>query len=337
MHSDLMKRNRALIGFDLTREITESTNCFNGSGKAFLILSHSCVSIKDNPMLEFGIIGSENSHCANIARLCNIDQQAEARVTHVWGETPEFAKKAAEAGAIPTIVEDWKEMLGKVKGVMIDHRHAMPHFEVAKFFITNGVPCFVDKPFTFTLEQAKVLSDLAKEKNVPITSMSIIPLQQNFLENMKKVREMGQLANVITAGPVDLKSPYGGIFFYGIHQVDAVMDLVGTQIEQVEVIAHGTGGAAILQAANGVTITMNFFNSGHFGFHFAAVTDKGYHAWSHAMDEKPFLAGSKFFIEMFRTGKEPFAHERFLAPIAVLEAMAQSLQQGGRVHVAKVS
>ena len=62
-------------------------------------------------MLRMGIVGAENSHCRQIAKLCNLDKKVACRVTMVWGETPKYAKIAAEATDIPTIVGDWREML----------------------------------------------------------------------------------------------------------------------------------------------------------------------------------------------------------------------------------
>jgi predicted dehydrogenase len=289
-------------------------------------------------MLEFGIIGAENSHCVSIAKLCNVDKLIDARVTHVWGETPEFAAKAAAGGQIPNVVTDWKEMLGKVAGVMIDHRHAKPHYEVAKFFVSKGVPCFVDKPFTFSLKEAKALSSLARRKKVAITSFSVVPEQEHFHSNVAKIRaELGQLSHFISTGPVQFKSPYGGIFFYGIHQVDAAIEAVGSDVLKVMCKPNVKGGAAVLLFDNDVTVTMNFVENGHHGFHFAACGSTGYHAWSHQADQpSPYLRGAKTFTEMFRTGVEPIPHKRFIITIAVLEAMAKSLKTGAWVKVAKV-
>ena len=36
---------------------------------------------------------------------------------------------------------------------------------------------------------------------------------------------------------------------------------------------------------------------------------------------------------MFKTGKEPFTHERMLAPVATLEAMAKALKLSKAVRV----
>lgn len=284
-------------------------------------------------MLKIGIIGAENSHCKCIAKVCNVDKKVPARVVAVWGETAKFAKAAAEAGQIPRIVKDWRDLLGEVDGVMIDHRHAKYHAEVATFYVKNGVPCFVDKPFTFTLAEGKRLCALARKKKVPITSFSAIPLQKNFKALKKATAKLGKILVLNTSGPVDLKSKYGGVFFYGIHQVDTIIDLLGTEVNTVSLKTVGQNGVAMMIYKDGRIVTMNCLSG---AFHWSAFGEKGNVDWPFKGDDDLYLNSAKTFVKMFRTGKEPFTHKRLLAPIAVLEAMNKSLRQGGKtVRVAK--
>ena len=288
-------------------------------------------------MLKIGIVGAENSHCTQIAKLCNVSKKVPARAVAVWGEQPKFAKAAAANAQIPTIVKDWREMLGKVDGIMIDHRHPKYHAEVATFFVENGVPCFVDKPFTFTLAEGKALCALARTKKVPITGFSVIPMQKNFGQFCKALKKIGTVVSLSSLGPVDLKSKYGGVFFYGIHQVDAIVAALGTGADWVDVKRHGKGGAAVIGFRNGPVVTMNCINNGNWNFHWTAVGDKDVLDWTYKMDDLPYLTGARAFIKMFKTGVEPFAHERLLAPIAILEAMGKSLERGKRVKVGKLA
>ncbi len=287
-------------------------------------------------MLRIGIIGSENSHTAAIAKLCNVEKKVEARVEVVWGETPEFARSAAEGGQIPTIVKDWREMLGKVDGVMIDHRHAKYHAEPALFFVRNGIPAFVDKPFTFTLAEGKKLCALARRKKVPITSFSVLPMQQNFAAFKARAAELGAIRSVTTLGPADIRSEYGGVFFYGIHQVDAILELLGVSVQSVQVLKHGEDAIAFLTYKKGPMVTMTCVKSGVRQFHWSVAGEKGLLDWNHENDASPYLTGLSTFVKMFQTRQEPFEHKRFLAPIAVLEAMAKSVKSGRPVTVAKV-
>jgi predicted dehydrogenase len=287
-------------------------------------------------MLHIGIVGAENSHCVAIGKLCNMDRKVPCRVDMVWGEKPKFAKDAAAKAQIPTIVRDWREMRGKVDGVMIDHRHAAFHYEVAEFFVRNRVPCFVDKPFTFTLAEGRALCDLARKRKTPIVSFSTIPLQTNFGELKTAMGKLGKVVSFTSTGPVDLRSKYGGVFFYGIHQVDAIVELFGSRASWVNVQKHGNGGIATIAYQDGPIVTMNCVNNGNWNFHWSAVGDKDILDWPLVRDEFAYLTGARIFVKMFETGKEPFPHERLLGPVAILEAMAKSLRRGKPVRVAKL-
>ena len=286
-------------------------------------------------MLKLGIVGAENSHCLRIAELCNIKKAVACRATMVWGEAPRFAKASAAAGRIPTIVKDWRDMLGQVDGIMITHRHAKYHAEVARFFVNHGVPCFVDKPFTFTLAEGKSLCRLARKKRVAIVSFSVKVYHQTFRDFRKALKGIGKVRFFTSTGPVDLESTYGGVFFYGIHQVDPVIELFGNQVETASLHARGKDGVATLTYRNGPIVTINCARD-RGGFHASVVGDQGMLDWNFTNDPKPYIAGARLFTRMFRTGKAPIPYERMLAPVAVLEALAKSLKLGRPVKVAKV-
>jgi predicted dehydrogenase len=285
-------------------------------------------------MLRIGIIGAENSHCASVAKLCNVEKLLPVRVVAVWGETPKYAKAAAADAQIPEIVKDWRQMLGKVDGVMIDHRHPKYHAEPATFYVEHGVPCFVDKPFTYTVAEGRKLCELARRERVPITSFSAIVRQAGFAAFKKSVAKLGPIASLTSTGPVDLKSKWGGVFFYGIHQVDAIVELLGGGAETACVMRHGKGGVAILTYKEGPMVTINCIDNGNWTWHWSVVGPKDILDYTHQYDASPYLPGTRMFTTMFRTGKEPLSHERILAPIAILEALAKSLKTGRRVKVA---
>jgi len=162
-----------------------------------------------------------------------------------------------------------------------------------------------------------------------------LPLQRNFLAFRKAVAGKGRVLSLTTSGPADIRSKYGGIFFYGIHQVDAIIELLGPGVDRVHVQRHGPDAVATLFYRHGPMVTMYCIKEGTRAFHWSAVCTDGIVDWTHEHDaESPYLAGVRVFTRMFRSGKEPFPHGRFLAPVAVLEAMSRSLARGRPVKVA---
>ena len=227
-------------------------------------------------------------------------------------------------------------MFGKVDGVMIDHRHPKYHFEPAEFFLSRSVPTFVDKPFTFSMAEGKKLIALARRKKTPLTSFSVVPLQQNFADFKASVANLGEVFSLTTAGPADIESQWGGVFFYGIHQVDAIIDLLGVDVSTVQLLRHLENAIVFLTYNNGPMITLTCIKKGLDKFHWTAVGEKGIVDWTHQPDANPYLNGLQTFSKMFATKQEPFEARRILAPIAVLEAMSRSLKTAKAVKVAKV-
>ncbi|MDD4891480.1 MAG: Gfo/Idh/MocA family oxidoreductase [Phycisphaerae bacterium] len=287
-------------------------------------------------MIRMGIIGAENSHTAAIARIINVDKLIKGvQVVALWGETEEFARKAAEAGQVPTIVARHEEMLGKVDALMVDHRHAKYHLPAAAPFLEARVPLFIDKPFSYRYAEGKAFLARARKLSVPVTSFSVLPEQKAFRKFQAQLAKAGELQTLVTTGPCDICSPYGGVFFYGIHQVGAILKLVGTDVKTAQL--HAFKGAdrhtATLEYGNGLVVTMNLIKGYKGGFHFLAACEKGVISYPQQSDPNPYLAGAKKFTTMFKTGKEPEAHDDILAVVKVLEALETSVKSGKREKV----
>lgn len=285
-------------------------------------------------MLRIGMIGSENSHSKAVSKLINVEKLAgDVRVVSVWGETRQFAEETAAAGQIPKIVERPEEMIGEVDGVMIDHRNGKYHLPAATPFVKAGIPCFVDKPLSCSLAEGKRFLKLAKSKGVAVTSFSSIPTYESFRKFKEEVAALGQIFSGSSSGPCDLKSEYGGVSFYGIHQVDALVELFGMEITHVELRTNGPHGLGILYYKDGKMVTLNLMKGGAGRFHFMAHGEKQVAMRLIEGDPSPYLRSTNTWLEMMRTGKEPIEHRRMLAPVAILEALQKAYDTGKKVKL----
>jgi len=290
-------------------------------------------------MIRIGIVGAENTHSVAIAKTLNVERRVPGYgVTAIWGETATFAKDAAEAGRIPEIVRRPADMIGQIDGVVIDHRHARYHLPAAEPFLKAKLPMFIDKPFCYRLAEGKKFLARARRAGVPVTSFSTVPTSKSFAAFHRKLRKAGPVRAVSTVGPCDLNSKYGGIFFYGIHQVDMLVEVLGQEIAAAGVsrAKKGSDAAAVLFFRSGLVATMHCLKEAKTGFQISAVTDAGPVSAKLVSDSNPYLSGIRRFCKMFKTGTEPLEHRRFLAPIAALEALAKSVRTGKVEPVGKV-
>lgn len=298
-----------------------STIAFAAPGVASAMVADPESKLKP---IRVGIIGAENSHSVNFGKMFNIDHKFPGvEVTHIWGETNEFARKTAEVGKIPNIVKEQKEMLGKIDALIVDHRHAKYHLEAATPFVKAGIPTFVDKPFCYRVEEGKKFLEMAREVGTPVTSFSSIAQSVCTYDIKEQVKSMGEINHVVRFGPLDLDSPYGGVFFYGVHLLQPLMVMFGEDIQRVKITRDGKKGCASLVFKSGVYATLIFKNLAY-GWETFVETKTGLVELKSRVPETDPIKIYTDIVEMFRTRVEPRSYESILTEIAVLEALERS-------------
>ncbi len=288
--------------------------------------------------MKIGIVGAENGHTAGFAKVLNVDKRIRgARVIQVWGETRTLALKAAAAGMIPQIVKTPEALIGKVDGAVVDHRHGRLHLAAARPLLEAGIPLFIDKPFCYRVAEGRRFLARATELQVPVCSFSAMHMHDSFRAIQRETRRLGKIHAVITTGACDIKSRWGGIFFYGIHQVDMALRLLGYQPRTAQVIrGKGKNHAAMLGFDNGAVAVMNLIGAGPARFHVSVIGEKGRLDRPITYDQSPYLSAVRAFTTMFKSGKSPETTESMLVPVAVLEALEKSVASGKRVKVASI-
>ncbi|MEI7829178.1 MAG: Gfo/Idh/MocA family oxidoreductase [Prolixibacteraceae bacterium] len=303
-------------------------------GTALSTLSYSTIGAATASMISensagekpirIGIIGAENSHTVIFGKMFNIDKKfLGVEVTHLWGETDDFARKAAEAGKIPTIVKDQKEMLGKIDALIVDHRHAKFHLEAATPFVKAGIPTFIDKPFCYRVAEGKEFLAMAREAGTPVSSYSTVAQSDSTFDIADQIKSLGEINNIVRHGPADIESPYGGIFFYGVHLVQPLTYMFGDDIKVVKINKYGKKAGAVLIFESGLQANL-VFSSLHYGWETFVETKKGIVELKSRVQETSPERCYRDMVGMFRTGKEPLSHASILKYVAVLEAMEKS-------------
>ena len=283
-------------------------------------------------MINIGIVGAENSHTAAIARVVNREARVRgARVTHVWGERSVYAQRAASEGDIPHIVRQPIDMIGAVDAVVVDHRHPKHHLTAARPLLEAKLPLFIDKPFCYRLAEGRRFLRRASELAVPVASFSTLPHQRVFKEFAKKVRRLGRLRLVVATGSCEIRSPWGGVFFYGIHQVDMALRLLGYDLSFGR-LTRGRGNTHVgnLGFKGGEIACFNLVGGTGAEFHLSAIGERGRVDQTIEFDESPYLSGIRTFIKTFKTGRTDETEDSMLGPVAALQALEKSLASGGR-------
>lgn len=275
--------------------------------------------------IRIGIIGAENSHAVDYGEIFNRDRRFPGcEIVGVWGETEEFAKIASEKGQIPWIVRDPAEFLGSIDALIVDHRHGKYHLEAAWPFVEAGIPTFVDKPFCYRVDEGRRFLAMARAHRTPVTSFSGLARGEEVDDLREQIRSLEKLYSVISIGHCDVESPWGGVFFYGVHQIQRLMELCGEDIERVLASRAGRDASAQLVFGSGLQATV-FLSTGRPPFDLAVITEDGLRKLEPRVDGDP-LTPYREIVELFRDGTECRSHESLLRETAVLEALERSIE-----------
>jgi len=239
---------------------------------------------------------------------------------------PGFTEQLKSYG-VP-LVDDPTEMIGQIDGVLIESADGSVHYERAKPFLEAGVPMFIDKPFTCSLEHAKAIAKLAEKKNVPLFSSSSLRYAVEVQDVQEKRDELGGVfgADVYSPGPVHPRNP--GLFNYGIHGLETLYALMGPGCTSVWAVS-----------TEGVDVVTGVWKDGRVGT--VRATRAGAHSYGFtAFCEKRVVSNAinagfiyrellKRIVKMFETGEPPIDIREALEIIAFIEAAAVSAKQNG--------
>jgi predicted dehydrogenase len=167
-------------------------------------------------------------HAEKYAGLPDVDLVA---VVDINGKrSSEIAAKLGVTG-----FSDYRAIIGKVDAVSI----AVPtlfHFEVAKYFLENGVHILLEKPITSTLEEAGELISIAREKNVVLQvghleRFNPVIMALDGVINQPRFIESTRIAPFKTRG-----TDVNVVLDLMIHDIDIIQYLVQSPVKHINSI-----------------------------------------------------------------------------------------------------
>ncbi len=153
-------------------------------------------------------------------------------------------------------VRDFREIADKVDAVIIATPTVL-HYEIAKFFLENGVNVLVEKPITDKVEDGEKLVNLAKEKGLKLQVGHIERFNPAFVslkENVKDVRFVKtSRLSPFTGRSVDIDV----VLDLMIHDIDLVLNLVKSNPKRLTV-----KGSPVLTKKTDIAFALIEFENG---------------------------------------------------------------------------
>lgn len=197
-------------------------------------------------MITIGIIGLDTSHSEKFAEL--ISERPDMTVGGVWDGGDVRSDAYVETFCRTYRANRYdrpKEMIDCVDAAMVLTVNWDLHRPIAVQFIEAGVPTFVDKPITGSIEDVEILRRTVEREGVPFCGGSAVPYHPSLLA----MRADDGTHDLFSAG-------YNDPFYYGVHISDAARRICGADWTRIE--PAGSGAATGVTFANGSNATLRF-------------------------------------------------------------------------------
>ena len=300
-------------------------------------------------MLKLGILDFDTSHAVEFTRRLNqtgIDKDQFVDGAKIVVDCPGESKLSADR--IPGYIEQMKklgvplvdkpeEMIGKVDAMLIEAVDGTVHYARAKPFLEAGLPCFVDKPFTCSTDDARKLIELAEKKKVALFSSSSLRFAPDVVEYVADAKH-GKLLGCVAYSPCSLSEipeRNAGLFHYGIHGVEVLYTLMGPGCVRVSSTHEKGVDVATGTWKDGRVGTFRGIRDGAAGYGFVGFAEKGVKAVTvgTGVIYRELL---KQIVKTFVTGKPPIEPSVTLEIVAFIEAANKSGANHGAVETVKV-
>jgi predicted dehydrogenase len=207
---------------------------------------------RDQRRVRAGVVGTGHMgqyHILVYAELWDVDLVGLADV-----DAPLVSRLAAQYDT--QAFTDYRDLFGKVDVVSI----AVPtprHFEVARDFIEAGIHVLVEKPLAPTLEEARQLYRLARERDV-VLHVGHVERFNGAVQELRKIVVSPILIESRRLGPFVPRVQHDTVIMdLMIHDFDIVLNLVDAEIREVMAT-----GARVVSARPDVANVQIVFENG---------------------------------------------------------------------------
>jgi hypothetical protein len=292
--------------------------------------------------LRLGIIGLDISHVVVFTRLLNDEASPNhvpgARIVAAYkGGSPDMKLSADRVDGFTAelrdrfhvrIVDDIPSLCRMVDGVMLESLDGRAHAEQARLVLQAHKRLFIDKPLTARLSDALQIAQWGRETGTAWFSAS----QLRFVPAFQKLRsdpELGPIYGLESYGRAVEEPLTPGLFYYGIHAVEALYTVMGPGCGTVTTTANTDFDLVVGQWQDGRLGTVRGIRKGDASFGLLAFGAKAVRFVPSPGFDVSYPLALKQIVRFFETGEIPVSNAESVEIIAFMEAAQKSRQMGG--------
>ena len=287
--------------------------------------------------LRAGMIGLDTSHVPAFAKLFNgpkaVGDLGGVKVVAGYPGGTDFGPSKTRVAKFTEdlrgmgieIVDSIPKLLERVDVVLLESVDGRIHLEEARPVIAAGKPLFIDKPLAGSLADAIAIATLAERHKVPCFSSSSVRFGGG-LQELKRDPAHGGIAGAVTWGPCSYQEGTPDLFFYGVHGVDALFELMGPGVQSVTRLQTDDADVVTGAWANGRTGTYRGLRRHKADFGAVVFGVKAIQPMTKGDGYEPLC---REIAKFFKTGVAPVPLSETLEVFAFMEAADESKRQGG--------
>lgn len=252
------------------------------------------------------------------------------QLAKIYDKNQDAARQVAEAfDNRPFICPDFRDISRDVDLVFIANESGdgKEHLTLARPGLERKIPTFIDRPFAFTVKDAKVMITLAKKNKTPLLSCSHMRMLPHLDRFKSRFAEIGpvELGIVQSHGPNPALIADGisiALFLFGDEfngRVKSVQSMGVSPLETALLCYATPKSERILQAL----VINTPFNSIHGAFYATAISHRiPVHSPDLDMFVQPEggLGVMNLIKQMIKTGAPPISYDEMIETVAVAEA-----------------
>lgn len=309
----------------------------------YLIVATSCLALAASASaadpIKIGLIGLDSSHAVAFTKQINAEDPREAlagaKVVAAYpGGSPDiassrdriegFTQQISDMGI--EIVPSIDALLKKVDAVIMNSVDGRVHLKQVKPVLEAGIPVFIDKPVTASMEEAKALYALSQSTGTPCFSASTLRYCDEVIE-LQKENSDGNVVGCVAYSPCKYDATHPDLFWYGIHGVETLFTVMGPGCVSVQRTQDDGNDLVTGVWKDGRIGTFRGIRDGAAGYGVVVFGKKDIKLvkiranYNNLVDE---------IVTFFRTGKPPISPEVTLEIVAFMTAADVSRDADGK-------
>lgn len=299
--------------------------------------------------MNIGAIGIDSSHLPEFTRRfkeLNDAGTTPCKVTHFFDpgnhqwqhpdgpeqsakDVADWKKTALELGA--TQVTSMDELLDAVDGVMVLAINGHRHLELATPALTRGMPTYIDKPMTCSLDEAKQILAMARESGARAYSASSLRFPQEIQDI--DLETTGPIVAIDAFGNGELLDMMPHLWHYGCHSIEMVDAIFkksgqGAGVKRVSAVAMDDRHLLDMEYRDGRYVRVRMDRKASWSFGATIHGEKGVHQF--AVDFGPvYTRLVEGMTGFFAGGDAPAELRDLVENVAVMEAGNRSIEREG--------